>query len=236
MMQVADEENTIRDSLLDNIDNRNVTEEEEEDDLPNMPLEPYKTYAKFACRFAKWILPLCVFDVYAFIVHDFEDHSSGPSSFAAGVFILNTMFLFLAARAIDRDVAKVDEELQSQEQGGTQNPTMDWNNYENIYGKVARKIDVWLASACRTQPVTTEERRPTGTTSFLSHVCWILWALFLASAYSMTMDLAYHKVFPDEGIERGVTNTSSVFSNISHFPDGVQHWISSSSRHSYLRQ
>lgn len=240
--QAGDDENTIQEPLLNQVETGNVGsdernsdtgEREEEENLPEVPFEPYKSYVKFFFEFVKWILPLVVCDLNAAIVLDHFQKSKWWRSCLSVVLIINAVVVFHAARAIDRDVAKVDEEVRSQEGAGSENPPMNWNSYENIYGKAARKVDVWLASACQVHPGITVER-PTGTTSFLSHLCWILWAFLFASAFSETLEVGHEILFPKSNNQTDQSQSmtgkpnalpNSILSNISHFPEELQLWI-----------
>ncbi len=234
--QAGDEENaTIQEPLLNpnydsNVDTLASTlvtdegDEEEEDNLPDVPLEPYISYVKFFFHFAKWILPVVVFDFIAMIVSDSGNGTEWNRSVFALVLIINTVAFFFAAMVIDRDVAKVDEESRTEEGSGRSEALpIDWNNYENIHGKVARKVDEVLASACQVHPVTTQQR-PAGTTSFLSHMCWIVWAFLFASAFSETFELGYDHLLPDVK-ERPEASNDAIVSDISHFPENLQKWI-----------
>ena len=242
--QAGDDENTIQEPLLNQVETGNVgsdernlniveREEEEEENLPEVPFEPYKSYIKFFFHFVKWILSLVIFDFIAAI----DDYGLRGMKWwrlhRSVVLIINAVVIFHAARAIDRDVTKVDEEVRSQEGSSSENPPTDWNSYENIYGKAARKVDVWLASACQVHPGTTVER-PMGTTSFLSHLCWILWAFLFASAVSETVEVGREILLPkpnnptlqSQSMNRKPNAlSSSNLSDISHFPENVQHWI-----------
>ena len=216
--QEGDEESTIQHPLLDTL-----RSEEEEEDLPEVSLGPYKSYAKYFWQCSKWLLLLWLFDVIAVIIWEESRHEPWRVYWEAVVWIVNAVFFFLAAQAVDRDVFKVDEEIQSETQSGNENPRIDWDNYEYIYGRVARRIDVWLASTCRPHRVSTRERSST-TTSFLSHVCWIAWAICFASAYSKTLDSLFRST--NQEVPEGIpTNTSSTFSNISHLSQSLQSWI-----------
>ncbi len=226
--QAGDEESTIQHPLLDTAGAGNRTlNSEEEEDLPEISLAPYKSYAKYFWQCSKWLLLLCLFEMIAMIVWDEGYGEPWREQWQSFVWIVNTVFFFLAARAVDRDVLKVDEEVQSDAQSGNENPQMDWNNYEHIYGRVARRVDVWLTSACRPHHVSTRERSST-TTSFLSHMCWIAWAICFASAYSKTLDSLF--LTTKEAPEEIPRNTSSTFSNISHLSQSVQSWILDSPR------
>jgi len=242
--RAEDDENTIQEPLLNQLETGNVgsvernldtgeREEEEEENLPEVPFEPYKSYIKFFFHFVKWTLLLVIFDFIAAIDDDDLRGMKWWRSHRSVVLIINAVVVFHAARAIDRDVTKVDEEVRSQEGSGSENPPMDWNSYEYIYGKVARKVDVWLASVCQVHPGTTVER-PMGTTSFVSHLCWILWAFLFASAFSETFEVGREILFlkPNNQTDQSQSMnskpnvlSSSNLSNISHFPKKVQHWI-----------
>jgi len=200
-------------------------EEEDHHHLPEPPLELYASYAKYCFRFARWLLVLVVVDISIVIITDME----------FWVVLLNALFFFVAARAIDRDVAKVDglttsTTVANGEADDAVTTTTDWNNHEHIYGQVARRFDAWLASVSKTNPTATNHRQPSsvvGKTSFLTHLCWILWALFLASGYSETMNLAQEMIFPSP---KNVTaaegkSDSDAIENISEYPKDVQNWI-----------
>ena len=243
MMQPRDDEEAVQEPLLNssssNNNNRNtenvsdertVVEIREDEHLPELPVEKYKSCAKFFWHFAKYILPLVVLDVVTLTVAD---------AYVSAVLFLNVVFFFLAAQAIDRDVVEADrrEELYG-EAGGAENPQgscfgMDCNNHNNIYGRVARKVDVWLISACKTHQ-TTIEPRPTGT-SFLSHLCWVIWAILLANSYADILEMGKHQ-FYDASTNKNTTKASTnnhlspipsetVVSNISHFPKDLQRWL-----------
>ena len=259
MMQPRDEEEAVQEPLLNSSNNDRNTENtvvgdertvgaveiREDEHLPGLPVEKYKSFLKFLLHFAKYILPLVVFDIVTIIVVD-ESHPleegwkySWLGAYVSAVLFLNMVFFFLAAKAIDRDVIKADRREELSGEGGAENPAgcfgMDCNNRENIYGRVARKVDVWLISACQTHRTTTEPR-PTGT-SFLSHLCWILWALLLANSYADILDMGKHQFYDAKAPSTNETKLPSnhhlipettpptVFSNISHFPKDVQRWI-----------
>lgn len=215
--QAGDEESTIQHPLLDTLHS------EEEEDLPEVSLGPYKSYAKYFWQCSKWVLLLCLFDAIARIIWEESRHEPWRVYWEAVAWIVNAVFFFLAARAVDRDVFKVDEEVQSETQSGNENPQIDWDNYDHIYGRVARRIDVWLTSACRPHRVSMRER-PSATTSFVSHMCWIAWAICFASAYSKTLESLFGSI--NQEVPEGIpTNTSSTFSNISHLSQSLQSWI-----------
>lgn len=261
-MQPRDEEEAVQEPLLNSGNNdRNtenavvgdertvgVVEIREDENLPGLPVEKYKSFVKFLLHFAKYILPLVVFDIVTMIVVD-ENRPWGEEgwkyswlgAYVSAVLFLNMVFFFLAAKAIDRDVIKADRREELSGEGGAENPVgcfgMDCNNRENIYGRVARKVDVLLISACQTHRTTTEPR-PTGT-SFLSHLCWILWALLLANSYADILDMGKHQFYDAKAPSKNETKPPTkhnlipipettpptVFSNISHFPKDVQRWI-----------
>ena len=257
-MQPRDDEEAVQEPLLNssnNSNNRNtedvvvgdertVVEIREDEHLPGLPVEKYKSCAKFVLHFAKYILPLVVLDVVTLIVADQQErweewkYESWAGAYVSAVLFLNVVFFFLAAQAINRDVVEADrrEELYG-EAGGAENPQgscfgMDCNNHNNIYGRVARKVDVWLISACKTHR-TTIEPRPTGT-SFLSHLCWVLWGILLANSYADILEMGKHQFYDaaNKNTTKASTNnhlspfpSETVVSNISHFPKDLQRWI-----------
>lgn len=201
-------------------------EEEEHHHLPEPPLELYASYAKYCFRFARWLVVLVFVDISIVMVTDME----------IWVVLLNGLFFFVAARAIDRDVAKVDElttpTTVTVAISDTGDATTDWNNHEHIYGQVARRFDTWLASVSRTNPTAGNQRQSSsvvGKTSFLTHLCWILWALILASGYSETMNLAQEMLFPSPKnvttAEGESESNSDAIENFSEYPEMVQNWI-----------
>ena len=226
-----------------------VVEIQEDEHLPGLPVEKYTSCVKFFFHFAKYMLALLVIDIVTGMIVVSEqccmwwENESLAGAFVLAVLFLNVVVFFLAAKAIDRDVVKVDGDRKegrlSSGEGDAKNPPgsfgMDCNNRENIYGRVARKIDVWLISACKTHRTTTMEPRlrPTGT-SFLSHLCWILWALVLANSYADILELGKHQFYDAKVMPTLVPTTATipptVFSNITHFPKDLQQWIKSPQR------
>lgn len=253
----------------------------EEENLPGqqqqLPPELRAFWSKFQsfCFFGRWLLPLLAFDVVVFFAVRYNQYfyyglhplyhadryetrwrnKSWWNVLAVAVLIANCHFFKVAAAAIDRDVAKVDQEqleheqkLGEEDRGNHWNrpsPTAeaeaiaeDWENRQHMYGRVARSVDVWLLSACKTHQGSTI-KVPRGTTSFLSHCSWLAFCFLYVSGCSRAMDLIMKKEndnkikkIYDSGLNPFATdaaypikNRGANFENITSFPENVRAWI-----------
>jgi hypothetical protein len=192
-----------------------VYDDEEEDLPPLPPLISYCGYMRFGCVFAKWPLLVALLNLIAYsLCHKagyFGYESLVPvdswlGGLLAGVWLGTAVWAYLCARRVDRDVQEYDRMAQYEQGQQMEDPVTAATailfipNYEHIYGRVSRKIDVAFFQS--------KSRRTEGTSS-LVNLSFCLWSVALAAGVFMMTGVLLGKGF----VHQCDTSTPSTPSN-----------------------
>jgi hypothetical protein len=210
----------------------NGLEEEMEYQLP--PLISYCSYVKYACAFLKWLIPvaiintvaywMCVkgryFDYYGYWgMGDVWPFDSWKGGMLALVWFGTSIFFYLSAKGIDRDVQYVDTTAQYQlgntndssntsdgvynstgtgSHGGGGAPPAPALNFEHVYGQVSRKLDHFFRPKSASSTSRMGSPPPIEGTSSLVNFSFALWVLALGAAVFLGTGFAIGMIYVDD--------------------------------------
>lgn len=226
------------------------------------PLISYCSYVRYACAFSKWLILVIIANVVAYWVcvkgryfdyygywgmGDIWPFDSWKGAMIASVWFGSSVFFYLSAKVIDRDVRYVDTVAQYElgntsdtnndgvYNGGTSGGAAPALNFEHVYGQVSRKLDHFFRPKSAATSSRTGILPPIEGTSGLVNVSFALWVLLLGAAVYLGTGTAMGMLYVDDACDpRNLPNTTSGgkskfgskdYSDIGTFPPSVQDWI-----------
>jgi len=211
--------------------------DEPEIQLP--PLISYCSYVRYGCAFGKWIILVAIINFVALVVplsHDYFNYdgiipvdSVVMGGLLAATWLGTSVWLFWAAKVVERQVQRADLESDYERAGSSLDLTESGpgntgttataasaptNNYEYIHGEVSRKIDASFSGA----------ERPA--VSSLVNISFALWALFAGAGTFMATGTALGTHYSERcSRAQNRTEGAKTSGDISTFPSDVQKWI-----------
>lgn len=235
------------------------------------PLISYCSYVRYGCAFSKWPILVVIGNVIAYGVcfrgqgyyrqfrfnnNYYYDGSSSQWPFdswrggmLALVWFATSIWLYLSAKVVDRDVQYVDTTAQYELGSLNENNDGVHNvggaagaapaasralNFEHVYGQVSRKLDSFFhtkSSSAATASHPASSPPPEGTSS-LVNLSFALWAIVLGAAVFLGTGTGIGSLYADDACD--TTNLPNAtdgkfkgkdYQDMANFPQAVQEWI-----------